>query len=102
MIEKGEAPKAFLIPISLVRSLTIISMILLTPTTPDDESAIGIYNSVQEAKQYYDLNLYIKLFFWCVGICTIIAGVVGAIMFLLFNNSLTSFVNCFDCANASS
>ncbi|KQO34755.1 ABC transporter ATP-binding protein [Flavobacterium sp. Leaf82] len=44
---------------------------------PDDESAIGIYNSVQEAKQYYDLNLYIKLFFWWVGICTIIAGVVG-------------------------
>ncbi|KQB40626.1 ABC transporter permease [Flavobacterium aquidurense] len=44
---------------------------------PDDDSAIGIYNSVQEAKQYYDLNLYIKLFFWWVGICTIIAGVVG-------------------------
>lgn len=44
---------------------------------PDDESALGIYNSVEEAKQFYDLNLYIKLFFWWVGICTIIAGVVG-------------------------
>lgn len=44
---------------------------------PDDDSAIGIYNSVEEAKQFYDLNLYIKLFFWWVGICTIIAGVVG-------------------------
>ncbi|TDW46358.1 putative ABC transport system permease protein [Flavobacterium sp. 270] len=44
---------------------------------PDDESAIGIYNSVEDAKQFYDLNLYIRLFFWWVGICTIIAGVVG-------------------------
>lgn len=44
---------------------------------PDDESAIGIFNSVKETKRVYDLNLYIRLFFWWVGICTIIAGVVG-------------------------
>ncbi len=44
---------------------------------PDDESAIGVNNMVVEAKKYYDLNLYIRLFFWWVGICTIIAGVVG-------------------------
>ena len=44
---------------------------------PDDESAIGINNSIENAKQFYDLNLYIRLFFWWVGICTIIAGVVG-------------------------
>lgn len=44
---------------------------------PNDESAIGIHNSVKDAKQFYDLNLYIRLFFWWVGICTIIAGVVG-------------------------
>jgi putative ABC transport system permease protein len=44
---------------------------------PDDESALGIHNSVKDAKQFYDLNLYIRLFFWWVGICTIIAGVVG-------------------------
>jgi len=44
---------------------------------PDDESALGVHNSVVEAKQFYDLNLYIRLFFWWVGICTIIAGVVG-------------------------
>ncbi|PXY45524.1 ABC transporter permease [Flavobacterium hydrophilum] len=44
---------------------------------PNDDSAIGVYNSVEEAKQFYDLNLYIRLFFWWVGICTIIAGVVG-------------------------
>ena len=45
--------------------------------SPDDESAIGVHNSVKDAKQFYDLNLYIRLFFWWVGICTIIAGVVG-------------------------
>jgi putative ABC transport system permease protein len=44
---------------------------------PDDESAIGINNSIVDAKKFYDLNLYIRLFFWWVGICTIIAGVVG-------------------------
>ncbi|HLA54755.1 MAG TPA: FtsX-like permease family protein, partial [Flavobacterium sp.] len=42
-----------------------------------DEGAIGIHNSVEDIKKFYDLNLYIRLFFWWVGICTIIAGVVG-------------------------
>ena len=44
---------------------------------PEDQSAIGINNMIKEVKQFYDLNLYIRLFFWWVGICTIIAGVVG-------------------------
>ena len=44
---------------------------------PDDDGAISVHNSVENAKQFYDLNLYIRLFFWWVGICTIIAGVVG-------------------------
>jgi putative ABC transport system permease protein len=44
---------------------------------PNDDSGIAVYNSVENAKQFYDLNLYIRLFFWWVGICTIIAGVVG-------------------------
>lgn len=44
---------------------------------PDDEGGIAIATSVDHAKQFYDLNLYIRLFFWWVGICTIIAGVVG-------------------------
>jgi putative ABC transport system permease protein len=44
---------------------------------PEDDNGIGVYNSVKDAKQVYDLNLYIRLFFWWVGICTIIAGVVG-------------------------
>lgn len=45
--------------------------------SPDDTSAIGINSTVENVKQFYDLNLYIRLFFWWVGICTIIAGVVG-------------------------
>jgi len=44
---------------------------------PNDDSGVGIFNSVEEGKKFYDLNLYIRLFFWWVGICTIIAGVVG-------------------------
>lgn len=44
---------------------------------PDDDGGINAYNSVKDVKQFYDLNLYIRLFFWWVGICTIIAGVVG-------------------------
>lgn len=44
---------------------------------PDDERAININNSLENAKRFYDLMDMIKLFFWGVGICTIIAGVVG-------------------------
>ncbi|MCP2027075.1 putative ABC transport system permease protein [Flavobacterium sp. HSC-32F16] len=44
---------------------------------PEDDGGVGVYNSVKDAKQFYDLNLYIRLFFWWVGIFTIIAGVVG-------------------------
>lgn len=44
---------------------------------PDDDGAIQVYSSVEDAKKFYDLNLYIRLFFWWVGICTIVAGVVG-------------------------
>lgn len=45
--------------------------------SPEDESAVGVNNSIKDAKKMYDVNLYIRLFFWWVGICTIIAGVVG-------------------------
>ena len=44
---------------------------------PDDTGGVSVFNSVENAKKFYDLNLYIRLFFWWVGICTIIAGVVG-------------------------
>ncbi|MGB5817865.1 MAG: ABC transporter permease [Saonia sp.] len=44
---------------------------------PDDPSAINAFNTWEEAKRYYGLTGNIKFFFWFVGICTIIAGVVG-------------------------
>jgi putative ABC transport system permease protein len=44
---------------------------------PDDTRAITIDNSLENAKRFYDLMNMIKFFFWGVGICTIIAGIVG-------------------------
>ena len=44
---------------------------------PDDTSAIEVWSALEEAKRYYSLTGNIKFFFWFVGICTIIAGVVG-------------------------
>ena len=44
---------------------------------PDDESAIGSFNTLEEAKRFFTLIDNIKLFFWIVGVFTIIAGVVG-------------------------
>ncbi|QYA24345.1 ABC transporter permease [Gramella sp. MT6] len=44
---------------------------------PDDNSAIHINNSLENAKRFFTLMDMIKYFFWGVGICTIIAGVVG-------------------------
>ena len=44
---------------------------------PDDASAIVVNNSLENAKRFYDLMNMISLFFWGVGICTIVAGVVG-------------------------
>jgi putative ABC transport system permease protein len=44
---------------------------------PDDTSAINVHNAINEAKRYYTLTSNIAAFFWFVGICTIIAGVVG-------------------------
>lgn len=44
---------------------------------PNDTRAITVRSSMEEAKRFYDLGLMISMFFWGVGICTIIAGVVG-------------------------
>ncbi len=44
---------------------------------PDDNSAINVWNSQEEAKRFFTLTENIAFFFWFVGICTIIAGVVG-------------------------
>ena len=45
--------------------------------SPTDERAVRINNTLEEAKRIFDLIAMIKWFFWGVGICTIIAGVVG-------------------------
>ncbi|MFD1293904.1 ABC transporter permease [Lutibacter holmesii] len=45
--------------------------------SPDDTSAVNVHNAINEAKRYYTLTNNIAAFFWFVGICTIIAGVVG-------------------------
>jgi len=44
---------------------------------PDDDSAIRVFSAEEEAKRFYTLTGNISLFFWFVGICTIIAGIVG-------------------------
>ena len=44
---------------------------------PDDTSAIGMNNTLEEVKRFHTLTSNIKFFFWFVGICTIIAGIVG-------------------------
>jgi putative ABC transport system permease protein len=44
---------------------------------PNDMSAINVNNTLEQTKRFYDLIWMIRTFFWGVGICTIIAGVVG-------------------------
>ncbi len=44
---------------------------------PEDTSALTVFSMLEEAKRYYTLMDNIEFFFWFVGICTIIAGVVG-------------------------
>jgi putative ABC transport system permease protein len=52
---------------------------------PEDNSAINVYNSLEEAKRFFTLTENIAFFFWFVGICTIIAGVVGVSNIMLIN-----------------
>jgi len=44
---------------------------------PEDHSAISINNTLKEAKRIYFMISSIKIFFWFVGIATLLAGVVG-------------------------
>lgn len=44
---------------------------------PDDNGAVRIENTLQEAKKIYSLIDKIQMVFWFVGIGTIIAGIVG-------------------------
>ena len=45
--------------------------------SPTDTRAVNINNTLENAKRFYDLIWMIRSFFWGVGICTIIAGIVG-------------------------
>ena len=45
--------------------------------SPTDKRAVNVNNTLENAKKFYDLNNMIRWFFWGVGICTIIAGIVG-------------------------
>lgn len=44
---------------------------------PDDNSGVRVWSAMEEAKRYYGITNNMKIFFWFVGGCTIIAGVVG-------------------------
>lgn len=44
---------------------------------PTDNRAVTVNSNLENAKKFYSLNNMISMFFWGVGICTIIAGVVG-------------------------
>ncbi|MFT5846528.1 MAG: putative ABC transport system permease protein [Psychroserpens sp.] len=45
--------------------------------SPDDTSAVRVFNTLEEAKQIYSLIATIQGVFWFIGIGTIIAGIVG-------------------------
>lgn len=45
--------------------------------SPEDEAAIYIWSPVEESIRYYTLAENMAYFFWFVGLCTIIAGIVG-------------------------
>ncbi|WP_396590638.1 ABC transporter permease [Allomuricauda sp. R78024] len=44
---------------------------------PQDDAGVRVWSAMEEAKRYYGITGNMKLFFWFVGVCTIIAGVVG-------------------------
>ena len=45
--------------------------------SPFDNSAISFSNSIENAKQFYDLSNNIKLFFWLIGLASLLAGIIG-------------------------
>lgn len=45
--------------------------------SPDDNSAVRVFNRLEEAQQIYSLIATIQAVFWFIGIGTIVAGVVG-------------------------
>lgn len=45
--------------------------------SPLDTSAINVNNSVENAKRFYDLSRNMNIFFWVVGIASLLAGIIG-------------------------
>ncbi|WP_298904484.1 ABC transporter permease [uncultured Psychroserpens sp.] len=50
---------------------------LMHTVSPEDTSAIRVFNTLEEAKQIYGLIGTIQAVFWFIGIGTIVAGIVG-------------------------
>jgi putative ABC transport system permease protein len=44
---------------------------------PQDTSGVNYFNSIEEAKKFYDLMSNMNLFFWFVGIASLFAGIIG-------------------------
>lgn len=44
---------------------------------PEDTSGVNYFNSIEEAKKFYDLMFNMKVFFWFVGIASLFAGIIG-------------------------
>jgi putative ABC transport system permease protein len=44
---------------------------------PKDESAINVSNNIEQTKEIYILISAMRVFFWCVGIATLLAGIIG-------------------------
>jgi len=43
----------------------------------NDEKAIGSYNNLEGRKKFFDISVMMNLFFWGIGILTLVAGIVG-------------------------
>ena len=50
---------------------------------PDDEKGIQSFNKVEEAKKFFTLNKMMALFFWGIGLLTLVAGIVGVANIML-------------------
>ena len=46
---------------------------------PADTSGINAFNTIEEIKRFYDIMLYMKWFFWFVGVASLLAGILISI-----------------------
>lgn len=75
-------PKAQSFDVALENSNQLIaeleSMLKVKHTvSPLDNSAINFSNSIENSKRFYDLTNNIKLFFWLIGLASLLAGIIG-------------------------